>query len=353
MSPELLKDLDLLLRGTAIGAQLGFGLVLTVSAPDRNLRLATALFVFSNLCFMLNGSHQIGLMLGYASTLLWVIQLGSAAYFWLFVIVLFGDRRISWMLLMPAVALTAIGLAGHVALHPFAAWIWMAHNALGLGLAVHALSVIVQAGRDDLVEARRRLRVPFLFVIAAFSALLSLAQLGQNVGIDAAWYELVNAAAQAGLGIVGLAVMLEARSTLFGMAEGRISVPMTTAEVDTDLLWLARLDRVMEQGRVWQRESLTIADVAREVGLPEYRLRRLINQRLGHRNFNSFVNHHRVAAARALLCDPSNARRSVASIAFDLGYGSLGPFNRAFREAAGVTPTEYRRQALQSSLQIS
>jgi len=36
----------------------------------------------------------------------------------------------------------------------------------------------------------------------------------------------------------------------------------------------------------------------------------------------------------------------VAAIAFDLGYGSLGPFNRAFRAATGATPTEWRRQAL-------
>ena len=39
----------------------------------------------------------------------------------------------------------------------------------------------------------------------------------------------------------------------------------------------------------------------------------------------------------------------MATIAFDLGYGSLGPFNRAFRAATGAAPTEWRRQALQIS----
>jgi AraC-like DNA-binding protein len=33
-------------------------------------------------------------------------------------------------------------------------------------------------------------------------------------------------------------------------------------------------------------------------------------------------------------------------MAFDLGYGSLGPFNRAFKADTGVTPTEWRRRTL-------
>jgi len=35
----------------------------------------------------------------------------------------------------------------------------------------------------------------------------------------------------------------------------------------------------------------------------------------------------------------------VITIAMDAGFQSLGPFNRAFKETTGVTPTEYRRKA--------
>ena len=108
---------------------------------------------------------------------------------------------------------------------------------------------------------------------------------------------------------------------------------------------LARLQSVMG-AEGWRREGLTIGELAGELEVPEHRLRRLINQRLGHRNFAEFVNGHRIEAAKARLGDPREARTTVASIAFDLGYGSLGPFNRAFRSATGVTPTDYRREAL-------
>jgi AraC-like DNA-binding protein len=87
--------------------------------------------------------------------------------------------------------------------------------------------------------------------------------------------------------------------------------------------------------------------------MPEAHLRRLINGRLGYRNFPSFVNAHRIAAAKARLADPDEARVPVSAIAFDLGFASLGPFNRAFREETGLSPSEWRRNALSEPVEAS
>jgi AraC-like DNA-binding protein len=46
------------------------------------------------------------------------------------------------------------------------------------------------------------------------------------------------------------------------------------------------------------------------------------------------------------LSDPAQARTPVSAIAYEMGFGSLGPFNRAFKGATGLTPTEWRRKAL-------
>ena len=100
----------------------------------------------------------------------------------------------------------------------------------------------------------------------------------------------------------------------------------------------------MDREALWRREGLTVAQLAHEIGLPEHRLRRLINDRLGHRNFTAFINQRRIEAACAALTEQTGGYRTIASIAFDLGFGSLGPFNRAFRDATGLTPTEYRRR---------
>ena len=114
---------------------------------------------------------------------------------------------------------------------------------------------------------------------------------------------------------------------------------------------LAKLEAFMAEGG-WKTEGLTIGAVARTLETPEHQLRRLINRRLGHRNFADFVNGHRIEAAKRRLADPGDARTTVAAIAFDLGYGSLGPFNRAFRAATGATPTEWRKQAFSDASPI-
>ena len=74
-------------------------------------------------------------------------------------------------------------------------------------------------------------------------------------------------------------------------------------------------------------------------------MRRLINQRLGYRNFNVFLNNHRIEEAKAALADPGQAEVPVITIAMDAGFQSLGPFNRAFKATTGrdadrISPAE-------------
>lgn len=333
---------ETLLRGIAAGAQAGLGLSLAASARNASLRIATILFVGANIAFVLNGAAAIRHVIGPGQEVLWLVQIGSAGLLWLFAVALFEDRDLSLAAFAPALGLTSLGLIARIAPPTVAPSLWTLHNLAGLAVALHAIAVILRSGRTDLIEERRRLRVPLLAVIAGYSVLLSVAQIGQLAGFRANWYGIADATIQALLGLAGTVVLLEARAALFGRAE--TAAPAVGS--DPDVLWLDRLETAMQQDALWQREGLTIADVASIVGLPEHRLRRLINDRLGHRNFPSFVNQHRIVAARTMLADPGLASRTVASIAYELGFGSLGPFNRAFRDATGVTPTEYRRRAL-------
>lgn len=63
-------------------------------------------------------------------------------------------------------------------------------------------------------------------------------------------------------------------------------------------------------------------------GLPEYR------------NFNSFLNHYRIADAKSGLADPAQSAVPVLTIALDAGFNSLGPFYDAFKAETGLTPSD-------------
>jgi AraC-like DNA-binding protein len=62
--------------------------------------------------------------------------------------------------------------------------------------------------------------------------------------------------------------------------------------------------------------------------------------------FSQYVIGQRVARAHRMLTDPRLANRSIASVAFDVGFGDLSYFNRAFRQRYGGTPSEVRAEAV-------
>jgi AraC-like DNA-binding protein len=212
-----------------------------------------------------------------------------------------------------------------------------------------AIRIALSGRAADLVEERRRYRLVLVVATAGYSAVIIVLEAGRHGPIFAAPLSVTTAA---GLFAIVFAFALWGLS----LAGGRFAAtapaparrtPAAAAEPPAeDPLLLARLRRVMETERAYREPGLAIAGLAARLEVPEYRLRRLINQRLGHRNFSSFVNGYRLADAQGALADPAQAEVPVLTIALDAGFQSLGPFNRAFKAETGVTPSDYRRQRL-------
>jgi AraC-like DNA-binding protein len=95
---------------------------------------------------------------------------------------------------------------------------------------------------------------------------------------------------------------------------------------------------------VYRKMSLTIGQLAQQLSVPEYRLRRIINIGLGFRNFNDYLNGFRIKEAGEGLADPLKSDEAILNIALDVGFRSVSSFNKAFRDSFGVTPTQYRQQ---------
>ncbi len=103
-----------------------------------------------------------------------------------------------------------------------------------------------------------------------------------------------------------------------------------------------RLKHLMEGENLYRREDLTLADTARALEITPHQLSEFLNHRLD-KSFSSLVNEYRVAEARRMLArDP---RRTVLSIAYEVGFNNRASFNAAFLKFTGKTPVEYRREA--------
>jgi AraC-like DNA-binding protein len=151
------------------------------------------------------------------------------------------------------------------------------------------------------------------------------------------------------LSFLGLAAFGRADESLFGPTRTSEREPPRAASIALsreDAGVASALDRLMREDRVYREEGLTVPALALKLKLPERRLRRLINQRLGHRSFSAFLNQWRLADTKQALSDRGQAAVPISTIALDAGFGSLGPFNRAFKAETGLTPTEFRAQAL-------
>lgn len=126
--------------------------------------------------------------------------------------------------------------------------------------------------------------------------------------------------------------------------------PLPDPEIDPGVdRQLATLTRALEDEKVYLTPGLSIGGLAKRLAIQEYRLRALINKRLGYRNFNALLHEYRLRDACEWLANPAKAHLPILTIALEVGYQSVAPFNQAFRDAKGCTPSAYRRQRTQLS----
>lgn len=236
---------------------------------------------------------------------------------------------------------------------------------VNLALALAAAVQTVKTWRADLVARRRRLRLAMLainvglivVVAGAGFAAIPVAVPGAPGSLPTA-LGLFVVALIAGVGAFATQAAVTVNDATAAIASGDAGRPVPVADraaagkvvvdprVAVDPVLLRRLDHLMTVERTYRQEGLAIGALAARLDVPEHRLRQAINEGLGYRNFNAFLNRYRIEDAKLALSDLTQREVPVLTIAMDAGFQSIGPFNRAFKAETGVTPTEFRREAL-------
>lgn len=368
---EMTGDISQLLLGITAGILMAMaGAMLRAPRPAARWT-GFAFFACSALFAIKLWNDQVQMIPQELMFVIGIIAMTSVGWFFLMVLALFGDvERFRPALFLAPASMALCGLANVLRIPGLMPLFWVITTTLQATLSIWAIVIVMRSWKDDLVESRRRLRGPFMVAVAFYILTLNGFDILEMIGSTPDWYPIFNAALFAAIVFGGALVFLDPREAMFGAEPGESHAPQlsvqptrqsaSAAEARPDTrpngaapeldraakADLERLECLMSKDQVWKEEGLTIASLALRAGMPETQLRRLINDCLGYRNFPSYVNAHRIAAAKSRLSDPVEARVSISSIAYDIGFASLGPFNRAFKEEAGVSPSEWRRKAL-------
>ena len=347
--------LETTMRGAAAGMSFLLAFTLGVHGRKSRTSLFGALFSFSTGIYVLVSGHLRETLTGFAAIPIATVAIWGTVFFWWFGAALFDDSfRWRWWRFAPMGVLPLSFFArdfdwvgGGVATTTL-----YLHLIVNMVLFADVLRLSLINAADDLVNPRRRFRIAFCIVVGIFGIGIAIAELAETrLSIPGVLLKL-HAGAILLMSLCFGVWILRPRTGVFAENAPLSPAPMNTARASiasVDQGAYEKLNLLMEDG-VYRSEGLTVAVLAEQVGVPEHQLRKLINGALGFRNFSSFLNSYRIKDAEAALADPENARRQVLQIALDLGYGSIAPFNRAFKQATGKTPTEYRREKLGAGL---
>jgi AraC-like DNA-binding protein len=108
-----------------------------------------------------------------------------------------------------------------------------------------------------------------------------------------------------------------------------------------------KLDHLLNKEKIFQKPSISINDIANEIGvLPKY-VSQVINEDY-KQNFFDLINSFRIEEAKIMLTEYSSEMKNVLEILYETGFNSKTSFNLAFKKYTGLTPTSYRRQYSQA-----
>jgi AraC-like DNA-binding protein len=343
---------EYLLRGAAAGIFLVLAIVLVRDSGGRMVTRLGAFFAVAAASRALFTNPHL-----FVSAMPWnapfvLLCFGAAAAFWVFAEALFDDDfRLRFRHVAVYAAMLALGTV------IFAGILWRVpvgtpkkiHEASECLLAIMALHAAWRGRSGDLVESRRRVRLLFVSATALLLFVVGTTEFASQPKHLPTFLSDLN--------VIGLfLVSLGLAASVVGIRHSDMFVPRRAPVEPSDGALLidctdpresrlmTRLEQAMKMERAYRESGLTIGRLAARLDSGEHDLRQLINRRLGWRNFNAYLNGWRLAEARDALVDPSQSEVPISTIALDSGFQSLGPFNRAFKQAEGVTPSLFRQR---------
>jgi AraC-like DNA-binding protein len=341
-----MEDFDLVLRIVASTLLVLFASVLGWNQRHRAIGPLGALYLFSIFAYLWCPRIEEFWDIGPVKYLIFAGCYSVPALFWMFAASLFDDAfRLRAVHIVALIVLILLGFGASGQFPGDTSLVSFARQFMSILIVVYALIAVGRGFAGDMVDSRRKLRAALVVLAGVYILLILAVELFFRAAAAPLFLEALNAATilLITLVFVLLSVTLRENSVFAPAPAARKKQTQTPADaVATQLEEKVKVFFSVDKG--YRTEGLTITQLAETLNTPEHRLRRLINQRMGFRNFSALVNQCRIAEACKALADADQAHLPILTIALGLGYRSLAPFNRAFKEIQGQTPSEYRAE---------
>ena len=111
---------------------------------------------------------------------------------------------------------------------------------------------------------------------------------------------------------------------------------------------IASLKKSMTDDKLFLNPNLNLNILSEHTSIPQKTISFILNQNL-NKSFSEFVNEYRIEAFKEKILQPETDNLTIAGIAVECGFSSQATFQRIFKQSTGVSPSEFRRSALQTS----
>lgn len=336
---------DTVVRLMAVGAATLLLVRLMFGQVRGLLKIALAGILVGSAAYLINSS----VFLPIAAEIIPPIDLLSIIipfWTWLFARTLFErDPKFPLLVIIAATYVLGWGLVHFVPPIKMAGF-YMIH-IISLILIADLIYTALSGLKDDLIQKRRLIRIYLPVLIGLQAGGVLVYELIFGIAASPPMFvQTANAMLIFTLILFGGLALLVTDPDLLMVTQGHKTIddrpPLLSP---SESVLLDKLNTAMSEGQ-YRTPGLTIQSLGGLLETPEHRLRALINKKLGHRNFSSFLNGYRIIEAKQKLADRDLVDLPILTIAMDLGYGSLAPFNRAFRAETGVTPSDFRKAAI-------
>ena len=335
---------DTIIRLMAVGVSFFVLMMVLAGEVRKSLKLPLAGLLVGGAAYLINSSTFLPVPRG-VFPIVDLLSILAPFWIWLFARRLFErDPPLTMLVALGAIFVFSWFISNFIP--PIRWYGFLLNHITSLILIADLIYSAISGLSDDLVRKRRLIRIylPILVGLQAAGILIYELIYGPTPGEPL--LQVMNGLVIFALVLFGGLALLRTDPDLLVVRDME-GVPEDAAPdlSPAEKVLHEKLESAIQDGQ-YRETGLTIQNLAEHLGSPEHRLRALINQKLGHRNFSSFLNGYRINEAKEKLADRELVDLPILTIAMDLGYNSLAPFNRAFRAETGVTPSDFRKSSI-------